>query len=240
MTLEGQPFRLVAYAAPDGSLVTVPDRVEVTATFEDGQVSGKGGCNRFVGPYVRDGDGLALGPLASTMMACPEPAMSIETGFHAAVSRVAGLVDHGDTLELVDGDGRVVLRFAAATLTPLVGTDWVATGINDGRGGVVGMIEGTAVTALFADDGRVAGSAGCNRFTASFVVAGSTITIGPAAATRRGCPEPEGVMGQEASFLAALSSATRLRIEDDRLDLRDDDGALQVSFRASVSAIDSA
>ena len=88
MTLEGRPFRLLAYADADGRLAAVPDGVEVTAAFEDGQVSGKGGCNRYMGPYQRDGDRIALGPLASTMMACPEPAMSVEAGFHAAASRV--------------------------------------------------------------------------------------------------------------------------------------------------------
>ena len=43
-------------------------------------------------------------------------------------------------------------------------------------------------------------------------------------------------MEQEASFLVALSGATRLAIDGDRLDLRDDDGALQVSFRSRPAA----
>ncbi len=232
MTLEGRSFRLVNLATVDGRLEAIPAGIEVSATFEDGHVSGTGGCNRFMGPYVLEGDRLEVGPLASTMMACPEPAMGVESAFHAAVARVVRLEDLGDTLELVDADGTVVLRFATASVTPLIGTAWTATGINNGRGGVVSLLAGTEATALFADDGRVAGSAGCNRFTATFVVAGSTITIGPAAATRRACLDPDGVMDQEAWFLAALPRATRLAIDGDRLDLRDDDGALQVSFRA--------
>ena len=40
-------------------------------------------------------------------------------------------------------------------------------------------------------------------------------------------------MDQEAAFLAALGRATRWSLDGPRLDLRDDDGALQVAFVAS-------
>jgi heat shock protein HslJ len=42
-------------------------------------------------------------------------------------------------------------------------------------------------------------------------------------------------MAQEQQFLDAVGRVTRYVIDDDRLDLRDDQGALQVSFRAQVT-----
>lgn len=42
------------------------------------RVSGTAGCNRFNGAWKQDGSTLKLGPFASTMMACPPPAMEVE------------------------------------------------------------------------------------------------------------------------------------------------------------------
>jgi heat shock protein HslJ len=61
--------------------------VTSTVTFaEDGQVRGGGGVNRFGGPYRVEGDIVELGPLFSTRMAGPEPAMDQERRFLAALS----------------------------------------------------------------------------------------------------------------------------------------------------------
>jgi hypothetical protein len=43
----------------------------------------------------------------------------------------------------------------------------------------------------------------------------------------------EGVGEQEAAYFAAVARLATLRIEGDRLQLRDADGALQVDFRAA-------
>jgi len=58
--------------------------------------------------------------------------------------------------------------------------------------------------------GRLGGSAGCNRYSAS-VVAGASpgdVTIGPAAATRRACAEPAASLEQR--YLAALAAVQRI------------------------------
>ena len=229
-TLEGRRWRLVSWRAADGSREAVPPDVEATALFEDGAVTGRGGCNGLRASYELAGGRLAIGPVASTMMACAEPAMRVESGYHAGLARVAAMRVTEDTLELLDDEGDIVLAFAAAAVTPLVGTGWTATGINNGRGGVVSLVEGTAVTATFDADGRVAGSGGCNPYTGGYRVEGTAVTIREVASTLRFCLGPEGVMDQEAAFLAALGRATRWALDGPRLDLRDDDGALQVAF----------
>ena len=78
---------------------------------------------------------------------------------------------------------------------------------NNGNQAVVGIIDGTTITAVFGEDGSLTGSAGCNNYTTSYTVDGDAITIGPAASTRKMCVEPEGVMEQEMAYLTALTTA---------------------------------
>jgi len=56
------------------------DTVEVTLALNGNVIEGDGGCNRYAVPY-KSGDlpgDIRLGPIAGTMMACPEPANSVE------------------------------------------------------------------------------------------------------------------------------------------------------------------
>lgn len=80
---------------PTGSLVgdwrTSTNGVRQTITFEaDGSVFGDAGCNRFTGTYTTDGNGISIGPLATTLIACEDAVMDAETIFltkvQAAVS----------------------------------------------------------------------------------------------------------------------------------------------------------
>ncbi len=82
----------------------------------EGRASGFSGCNRFTGSFETDGDALSLGPLATTMMACPDPQMNLERKFHTALSAVKSYRIVGQHLELFDGDGGTVLRFEAEYL----------------------------------------------------------------------------------------------------------------------------
>ncbi len=82
---------VAAPTSPVGEWRTRTDGVRQTITFaKDGSVYGDSGCNRFTGTYKVKGDRIKIGPLASTMMACPEPQMSAEMTFltrlQAAVS----------------------------------------------------------------------------------------------------------------------------------------------------------
>ena len=203
-----------------------------TAAFGDGQVAGTTGCNRYRASYLADGPALSFGPLATTMMACEAARDAVERAFIAALGATATHRIAGDALELADADGRVVLRFRAAPVLALGGTRWVATMINNGRGGVVGLIEGTEVSAVFGADGRVAGSGGCNQFSGPYALDGAALAIGPVAPTMKACPAPEGVGDQEAAYFAALGRVRHWSIREGRLELRAEDGALEVEFRA--------
>lgn len=74
-----------------------PDGVNVSVVFADGQASGSSGCNTFTGSYEAGDDGsLTFGPLASTMMACEEPQMAVETAYLGALDKVTSFVVDGD------------------------------------------------------------------------------------------------------------------------------------------------
>jgi len=69
----------------------VVDNSRTTIAFTpDGVASGNGGCNRFTGGYELDGKDISFGPLASTMMACPEALMNQDRSFHEALDQVTG------------------------------------------------------------------------------------------------------------------------------------------------------
>jgi heat shock protein HslJ len=174
-------------------------------------VRGFSGCNTFSGGYEVEGDRLELGQLASTMMACPEPGSSVEHAFQQAF---AGTLEFG-----VDGGWLRVgdsLRFERETPPQLDGSAWKVTSYNNNRQAVVGVIGDSDVTMSFGN-GEVTGSAGCNRFHATYATEGNRIRLGPAATTRRACDEP--LMTQEREFLAALASAVIWRIDGNVLDL---------------------
>lgn len=95
----------------------VLDRVETSLTFLDAtQVAGTGGCNRFRGGQeLRDDGTLRFGPLATTMMMCPEAIADQEQRFHRLVREVERwrLTPDG-ALQLLGPEGRVLLRLRAA------------------------------------------------------------------------------------------------------------------------------
>jgi heat shock protein HslJ len=66
LDLEGVTWRLASI----GAARPVPDGVLVTAVFASGEVSGAGGCNRYVGLVTQRGFQLQFGPLAATRMTC--------------------------------------------------------------------------------------------------------------------------------------------------------------------------
>lgn len=206
--IEGRRWKLTAVQGIEADLGAL--RTPVTARFSDGRIEGFGGCNHFTGAYTLDGDRLAIGSLAATMMACPRATMALET----AVTRVlAGSlrVDVGErTLTLTAPSGQV-LAFDAARDPALDGGKWTVTGFNNGRQAVVSPLANTKLWVQFAE-GNVRGHAGCNTFRATYTVNGDRVAIGAIAATRKACAAA-GVMQQEREFLAALRSATTWAID---------------------------
>lgn len=206
--LERTTWRLVSLPghAPDALSRLEPG---VTARFEDGRVTGFGGCNTFTGSYSLQGTRLTFGALAGTMMACPEPAMTVERAVHDALKGTLSYAVTGDRLRLT-GESGAALEFVKGADATLEGGTWDVTGYNNGRQAVVGPLTDGQLTIAF-EKGTVTGQAGCNTFRADVSTQGERITIGPTATTRKMCAE--AVMTQEREFLKALESASTWSID---------------------------
>jgi heat shock protein HslJ len=229
--LEGSTWTLLSYVAPDGQPADVLRDTRITAEFKDDQINGSAGCNRYFGSYETDGSALTIGPAGSTMMFCsPEEIMLQETAYLATLSTVASYEIISDQLHLQNANGDTVLLFATEEPLTVTSTTWKLLSYNNGKEAMVSVIIGTEITANFAEDGTLSGSAGCNSYTTSYETDGEKITIGPAASTRKFCAEPEGIMEQESQYLAALENAAVYMIDNSTLEIRDANGSGVVSY----------
>lgn len=97
---------VTGYNNGNEAVVSPAAGTELTAVFgEDGSLSGNSGCNTFNGTYTLEGEALTVGPLATTKMACEEPAMSQETQFLAALQGATGYRVEGANVTLTSGSG---------------------------------------------------------------------------------------------------------------------------------------
>jgi heat shock protein HslJ len=101
---------------------------------------------------------------------------------------------------LVEGEAEIA---GTLSLAELEGRTWFLQGFDLGEP----LPEGVEVTAEFAE-GRITGSAGCNRYFAGFEETDpGFVKVGPAGATRMICPGE--VMDVEGRYLKSLGSVTR-------------------------------
>lgn len=82
----------------------------------NGRLNGSGGCNRVSGAFERSGYSLRLSQLASTRLACVDPARSAsETQFFAALQATASYRLEGPSrLALLDAGGRTIATLGRA------------------------------------------------------------------------------------------------------------------------------
>lgn len=134
----------------------------------------------------------------------------------------------------------LTLALAGCAMTPsspeasappsLPGTTWSATTLARDSGALAALVPGSKITLAFGADGRASGSAGCNRYFASYQAEGSKLTLKSGGSTRMMCGG-DGVMAQEQAYLRALDTVATMRIEADRLELRTAAGAPVAAFR---------
>lgn len=206
----------------------------ITLNFERlGRASGSDGCNDYSTSYAVAGSQLTFGPIAGTMMACPDPVMQQATAYQQALAQTASYVIEGERLTLMNSGGAALATFDPQR-AELAGTSWDVLSYNNGKEAVVSVIIGTKLTATFDADGRLSGNAGCNDYSGDYATEGEKITIGPLAATQKYCDQPAGVMEQEAQYLAALQSAATYRVDGNTMEMRTADGALAAVFQRAA------
>ena len=108
----------------------------------------------------------------------------------------------------------------------LRGTTWRLVSI-DGREALAGV----RVTAIFDNEDRVSGSAGCNRYFGSAAVEGEQLKVGGLGSTKMYCGQA-GVMPQEGAYLSTLGKATVSRVVGTELQLGPAPGVVTLVFKA--------
>ena len=109
-SLDGTHWRLRAWTLNSQN----PADFMITAQFADGTISGSSGVNTYSGPVrLGPGAGFSAGPLASTMMAGPEPAMRAESAYVTLLGQAKSFKMTAGTLTLYDSGGSESLVFDA-------------------------------------------------------------------------------------------------------------------------------
>lgn len=227
--LEGPMWRLIDYAGAEGVRTAPSNRIAIR--FTDGGMSGTGGCNRIGAKYTITGAQLTIGVTTSSMRACVGDANVHERAFLALLASVNAYSLADGRLTLRSSTGDALLAFEPEVEKSIFGRAWTVQNYNNGRGAVTTVLRGSSPTMTLAEDGSVTGNAGCNTFRSTYTVSDTSLTITPAAATRKMCGEPAGIMQQESAFLAALSQVTSYHAEDNTLLLRGADGAILLLLR---------
>jgi heat shock protein HslJ len=96
-----------------GSAVqSVANGSKPTAGFTAEEVSGDGGCNTFTGPVDVTATTIVMGPFASTLRACADPALQDqEAAYLAALELARTYRVTGDRLELLRAGGGIAATF---------------------------------------------------------------------------------------------------------------------------------
>ena len=234
--LETRHWQLIQFLNEPDSAQALPDISLIDMRLSGGEFSGMAGCNSYFGSYSTLGEKLTFAhPIGTTMKLCPEPVMEREQAYLRLLEGVTSYHVDDETLVMLDQAQQPVLKFRIQQPAELEKTQWQAAAINNGRGGVVSSA-GTELTHAQFVDGKLTGNGGCNQYSAGYTLDQNRITIGPVMTTRKQCQEPEDIMQQEQEYLQAITGTRIFTLGTSRLELRDEQGALQVRFSVKLDA----
>jgi len=111
----------------------------------------------------------------------------------------------------------------------LAGTYWILIELN-GKSALLGDGKKELHMVFNAEDSRVAGFSGCNRFTGGYKLKENQIEFSHMASTRMACMES---MEQEQHFLFAIENTKQFKINDEKLFMYDADGKILFCFESA-------
>jgi len=201
--------------------------VRITLSLGLEGFGGLAGCNHYGGMYVAASDSvLMLGEIAVTAMLClePEGVMEQEGAYTQALGEAAGYRLNGDTLEILDAAGEVVLAYTRQPSydtdpAALIGTAWHVTHVDDDPADA-----DATLTLVFYRDDVLGGQAGCRDFVASAQMDGDTLVLPYMAMLDPGCDLSGPALRAESDYLAVLSGRITVQHEGDRLVLHGERG----------------
>ncbi len=173
----------------DGTIVRPADSGNYTLRFGANEsVSVRADCNIGGGDYTTAGDAMQIGPILTTLIACPPG--SLDRLYLQQLEQVARFRMVGDELILVLGPGIGWMRFGQADTSgdaEIFGAwQWQGTLMSDDT--AIVPSDPSDFTLELEADGRAVIRADCNTGNGPFMFAGNEIALGPFALTRALCP----------------------------------------------------
>ena len=129
------------------------------------------------------------------------------------------------------GCTQVIGQKDAESMAGISNLTWYLASVNE-NGSQETLLHGTTISAFFDKNGTVAGSSGCNRYTAPYAGAPGRLEIGPPATTGMTCGSPNGVMMQEARYLNAIQRSGSFLVQENFLKIKDKEGVDLLTFSA--------
>lgn len=203
--------------------ITVPGNSNAVLSLKGGQVnlvSGSTGCNRINGTFVlSDSNHLLFSPLATTKMACVDPAAAaLENKFLEALSKTTTWQISGTQLTLLHNN-ELLAKFqaqqtAAVDASILNGT-WELNYISGPKIAFDGLFPNKKPTLIIELPKEiVTGNGGCNGYSCPVKVNGNQISFGDALSTMMAC-EGNG----EPLYFKALKTVSTYSIDNNTLTL---------------------
>lgn len=219
----------LASATVDGRALELLADHPVTAVIDASTIGGRSACNEYGGRIELAGDGVRIGELGMTAMACaPEEVMALEEAYVAALRRVRAI-------EVIDGQlalrGEAIdLRFDPQPPPPvaeLVDTSWVLETMFVGD--VASPPGGDPATLELRADGTFSGSTGCRTFTGRWIEAGAQIQAPELRMDDAECPAE--LAEQDSHVVSVIGDGFMPSVEGDLLTLVDP-GSVGLVYRA--------
>ena len=229
--LDNTEWQLSLYQNESGKTSGVLSTTPISATFNGNDVGGNAGCNRYFGQFRITANGLfhITRQIGSTMMACAPEIAEQERQYLKNLAMATRYQLNNGKLVLLNKDQQAILEYQRAKPLTLGNSVWQATGINNGRGGVVAN-KNTHLATIRFSQGKAQGNTGCNNFSASYELNNQNINFGKSMTTRKFCAE-DGVMDQEQQYLQALANTVSYELKEGKLNLRDNKGSLMIGFQ---------
>lgn len=106
-------WKLISYGDIANPTPALPDVVDTTIQFENGQMNGNVGCNSFGGRYELSGDKISFSGIMSTLMYCEETSAQEQGVLSVFSDNVAlRIQSNGNNLTITSADGASVVNLA--------------------------------------------------------------------------------------------------------------------------------
>jgi heat shock protein HslJ len=232
VTLENSRWRLQNFVSPiKDAQPPLPENFNAGIEFQNGQISGSGGCNRFFGTYLEGArEALKIQIAGSTLIACPEPEASLEKDYLLTLSRSATYRIADNRLELHGENHQILSTYRTETNRDLAGPTWKLHYYNNGSA-LESNRTTTLITAQFDGNGKLSGFSGCNGYFAGYQAKSNGLKIESAATTRRFCSSPgNDVMRVEQRYLHIFTRVAAYSVQGNRLTLYGNQGSRLAAF----------